>query len=37
MGPCDYVDIPGHRKHRVAWTPPDEPTIWLAVYYGSGE
>lgn len=21
----------------MAWTTPDEPTFWLAVYYGSGE
>ena len=30
----DYLDIPAHTKHRVAWTTPDEPTIWLAVHYG---
>jgi len=36
MGPGNYLDIPAHRKHRVAWTTPDEPTIWLAVYYGGG-
>ena len=29
----DYIDIPAHTKHRVAWTAPDEPTIWLAVFY----
>jgi cupin 2 domain-containing protein len=34
MGPGDYLDIPAHRKHRVAWTTPDEHTIWLAVHYG---
>jgi cupin 2 domain-containing protein len=33
MGPGDYVNIPAHEKHRVAWTSPDEPTIWLAVHY----
>ena len=27
------VDIPAHRRHRVAWTDPDEPTVWLAVFY----
>jgi len=37
MGPGDFIDIPAHRKHRVAWTTPDEPTIWLAVHYGGGE
>jgi cupin 2 domain-containing protein len=36
MGPGDYVDIPAHKKHRVVWTSPDEPTVWLAVHYGSG-
>ena len=33
MGPGDYINIPAHQKHRVAWTSPDEPTVWLAVYY----
>ena len=33
----DFVNIPAHRKHRVDWTTPDEPTIWLAVFYGDGE
>jgi len=35
--PGDFVNIPAHQKHRVAWTTPDEPTIWLAVHYGGGE
>ena len=30
----DYVDIPAHCRHRVDWTAPNEPTIWLAVFYG---
>lgn len=34
MGPGDFVNIPAHQKHRVAWTTPSEPTIWLAVHYG---
>jgi cupin 2 domain-containing protein len=29
----DWINIPAHRKHRVEWTTPDEPTIWLAVFY----
>lgn len=29
----DYVNIPSHQKHRVAWTAPDEETVWLAIYY----
>ncbi len=36
MRPGDYVNIPAHKKHRVAWTTPDEPTIWLAVHYAGG-
>ncbi|MDP1798445.1 MAG: cupin domain-containing protein [Planctomycetaceae bacterium] len=35
MRPGDFVNIPAHKKHRVEWTTPDEPTIWLAVHYGS--
>ena len=34
MRPGDFVDIPAHKKHRVEWTTPDGPTIWLAVHYG---
>ncbi|WP_245730647.1 cupin domain-containing protein [Pseudohongiella acticola] len=29
----DYVDIPAHCRHRVAWTLPDTDTVWLAVFY----
>ncbi len=36
MKPGDFVNIPAHKKHRVEWTTPDEPTIWLAVHYGDG-
>jgi len=31
--PGDWLDIPAHRRHRVAWTQPDTDTIWLAVHY----
>ena len=37
MKPGDYLDIPAHTKHRVGWTMPEKPTIWLAVQYGGGE
>ncbi len=33
MKPGDFVNIPAHKKHRVEWTTPDEPTIWLAVFW----
>jgi cupin 2 domain-containing protein len=29
----DFVNIPAHTKHRIEWTTPDEPTIWLAIFY----
>lgn len=29
----DYLRIPAHRRHRVAWTDPDTPTIWLAIHH----
>ena len=34
MMPGDHINIPSHKRHRVEWTRPDEPTIWLAVHYG---
>jgi cupin 2 domain-containing protein len=34
LGPGDWVDIAPHRCHRVDWTHPDRPTVWLAVFYG---
>ena len=32
LSPFGWVDIPPHRRHRVAWTDPDEPTVWLAMH-----
>ncbi len=29
----DYVLIPAHRRHRVAWTDPEHATVWLAVHF----
>jgi len=34
LGPGDCLDIAAHRRHRVEWTHPDEPTVWIAVHYG---
>ncbi len=33
LGPGDYVNLTAHTRHRVAWTTPEEPTIWLAIHY----
>ncbi len=37
MKPGDFLNIPAHKRHRVEWTTPDEPTIWLAVHYDHTE
>ncbi|WP_266169732.1 cupin domain-containing protein [Dyella subtropica] len=31
----DFVDIPPHRRHRVEWIDPSQPTVWLAVHYSA--
>ncbi|MBF0562118.1 MAG: cupin domain-containing protein, partial [Alphaproteobacteria bacterium] len=33
LGPGDYVLLPAHRRHRVVWSTPHEPTVWLAVHF----
>ena len=33
LKPGDYVLIPSRCRHRVVWTAPDEPTVWLALHY----
>ena len=33
LGPGDYLNIPAHVRHRVAWTDGKEPTVWLALHY----
>lgn len=33
LGPGDWLQIPAHEKHRVAWTDEDVETVWLAVFY----
>lgn len=35
LGPGDHVNIAAHRRHRVDWTDPSQPTVWLAVFYRS--
>jgi len=32
--PGDYVCLPAHCRHRVSWTDPTVPSVWLAVYVG---
>jgi cupin 2 domain-containing protein len=33
LGEGDYVFIPAGKRHRVEWTDPQEPTVWLAVHF----
>ena len=32
LGVGDHIFIAAHRRHRVEWTVPNQPTIWLAVH-----
>lgn len=32
----DHLFIPAHRRHRVEWTDPDRPTVWLALHLAPG-
>jgi cupin 2 domain-containing protein len=29
----DHLYIAAHHRHRVEWTDPASPTVWLAVFY----
>lgn len=33
LAPGDWLNLPAHCRHRVAWTDPEQITIWLAVFY----
>jgi cupin 2 domain-containing protein len=33
LRPGSFLSIPAHKRHRVEWTDPDQPTIWLAIHY----
>lgn len=35
LRPGDCLLLPAHCRHRVAWTAPDRPTLWLALHYGA--
>ncbi len=34
LRPGDYLTLLAHQRHRVEWTAPEEPTVWLAVHFG---
>lgn len=33
LAPGDWINLPPHCRHRVAWTDGEEVTVWLAVHY----
>jgi cupin 2 domain-containing protein len=33
LGTGDYVFIPARQRHRVEWSDPRQPTVWLAVHF----
>jgi cupin 2 domain-containing protein len=36
LHPGDYLEFPPHVRHRVVWTDPNRPTVWLAVHWKNG-
>jgi cupin 2 domain-containing protein len=37
LGPGDWIVLPAGCRHRVSWTDPDGPTVWLAVHFPRAE
>jgi cupin 2 domain-containing protein len=35
LHPGSFVNLPAHRRHRVEWTDPAQPTIWLAIHFAA--
>ena len=35
LRPGAFVNIPAHQRHRVEWTDPTRPTVWLAIHYSA--
>ena len=33
LAPGDWLDIAAHRRHRIDWTDPSQPSVWLAIHY----
>ena len=33
LHPGDFLLIPAHCRHRVEWTDPAQPTVWLTLHY----
>jgi cupin 2 domain-containing protein len=37
LQPGDWINLPAHCRHRVAWTDPQQATVWLAMHYSAPE
>lgn len=35
LTPGDWMLLPAHCRHRVEWTSPDAPTVWMALHFSS--
>jgi cupin 2 domain-containing protein len=35
LKPGDWTFIPAHEKHRIAWTDPNQESVWLAMHINS--
>lgn len=33
MAPGDWISIAAGQRHRVLWTDPSQPSVWLAIHY----
>ena len=33
LGEGDWILLPAHCRHRVAWTRAEPPTVWLAIHF----
>ena len=33
LRPGDWLDIAPHRRHRIDWTDPATPTVWLTIHH----
>jgi cupin 2 domain-containing protein len=33
LRPGDFVELLAHIRHRIEWTDPNRPTVWLAVHW----
>jgi cupin 2 domain-containing protein len=37
LRPGDWIVLPPHCRHRVEWTDPAGPTVWLVVFHAAAE